>query len=398
MHRLIPRAVTRLFIELWLNTSTRSWRRFPIPADSPTVHGAGSDPDRLLLTGSGVAAGHGVTTHELGLAGQLVRRLAVLTTRGADIDIVVRHDMTAVDCLDALAEVELSRFDAIIISVGVAEALALRSARVWRRDLEALLTTVRRECPASTQIFLLSLPLFSAETRFPRLFSRLITDAVPRYNAISAEICATLPNTTLVALDRAESVRSLGIQTHERRASLIAPWVLESLRSVGTTGRREAADESGRQRSLDDLGILDSAPEESLDLIASMARDLFDVPMAAITFIDEQRQWVKAAIGFVGRDIPRTEAFCNVTIAEARQLIVEDTRGDPRFSDKEIVTGPAAVRFYAGYPIESPDGHRLGALCVMDRQPRRFSEADASLLRELALRVQELVWSSAGRR
>jgi GAF domain-containing protein len=91
--------------------------------------------------------------------------------------------------------------------------------------------------------------------------------------------------------------------------------------------------------------------------------------MAAITFIDEDRQWMKAAIGFVGTVIPRQDAFCNITITEARNFVIEDTLDDIRFSDRPLVTGPSRVRFYAGYPIESADGHRVSALCVMDDTP-----------------------------
>ncbi|WP_082764209.1 GAF domain-containing protein [Frondihabitans sp. PAMC 28766] len=77
-----------------------------------------------------------------------------------------------------------------------------------------------------------------------------------------------------------------------------------------------------------------------------------------------------------------------------RQFVVEDALTDPRYSHYSLVTGDPGVRFYAGYPIESPDGQRIGALCVMDSCPRTFTDEDAQLLRGLAQKAQEELWPS----
>ncbi|CAN5502998.1 hypothetical protein BH10ACT4_BH10ACT4_09950 [soil metagenome] len=396
MFRYVGAALMRPFIRLWLEMSTNSWLRFPNPAGDPTVHGPGSSPARILLAGSGIAAGHGVLTHDLALAGQLARRLAALTNRGVDIDIVARAGMTAKECTTRLASLELSRFDAIVLAVGVVEALGLRSSQSWRDDMTDLIGSVRRNSPVETQIFVVALPMFSPLSKFPRVFERLVTRQARAFNTITKQICADLPRSVVVEVDHAEAHRAMDGTTHERWASQIAPPISETLRRSASL-RREVVDEGLRQQSLDDLDILDSAPFESFDLIASIARDLFDVPMAAITYIDEDRQWMKSAIGFPAETIPRADAICNVTIGESRQFVLEDTREDARFADSPLVAGAGGVRFYAGYPIESPDGHRLGALCVMDVEPRRFTSADASLLRSLALRVQELLGEGARR-
>ncbi|MHC5795477.1 GAF domain-containing protein [Lacisediminihabitans sp. FW035] len=396
MFRYVGSALLKPFIQLWLEMSTNSWLRFPNPVGAPTVHGPGNSPARILLSGSGIAAGHGVLTHDLALAGQLARRLAALTNRGVDIDIVARAGMTAKECTTSLASLELSRFDAIVLAVGVIEALGLRPSRSWREDMSDLIGSVRRDSPAETQIFVVALPMFSPLSKFPRVFEHLVTHKARAFNAITVQICADLPHTTVVEVDHADAHRAMDGTTHERWASQIAPPISEKLRHTASL-RREITDEGRRQDSLDELDFLDSAPSESFDLIASIARDLFDVPMAAITFIDEDRQWMKSAIGFRAETLPRADAFCNVTIEEARQFVLEDARKDARFVDSPLVVGAGGVRFYAGYPIESPEGYRLGALCVMDVEPRRFTPADASLLRSLALRVQDLLWEGARR-
>jgi hypothetical protein len=396
MFRYIVNTAMRPFISWWLKTSVKSWSRWPCPPDSPSAHGVGTDPARLLLTGSGIAAGFGVLTHDLGLAGQLARRLAVLSGRAIDIDVEVAADMTAVGCTQRLSTLSLDRFDAIVLVVGAVEALDLRSEHSWRRDIAVLLHTARDNSPAETEIFLVSMPKIGATTAFPPVFSGLVRHQSQRHTSIAIELAEAVPRTRVIALDRVETLRTPGTASAERWASVIAPHVSEVLRPSESVPRRlESSDEAGRQRSLEDLGILDSGPNESFDLIASIARDLLDVPMAAITFIDEDRQWMKSAIGFVGGVMPREDAFCNITIEESRHFVIEDTRADSRFSDSALVIAPNNVRFYAGYPIEGMDGHRLGALCVMDHEPRRFSPADASLLRSLALRVQDLLWEGS---
>ncbi|WP_219731968.1 hypothetical protein [Glaciihabitans sp. INWT7] len=116
----------RPLIALWLRQSVNSWERSPSPVDSPTVHGAGVDPVRVLLSGTGIAAGYGTVTHDLAFAGQLARRLAVLSGRGVDLEIRVSTTMTAKACAVTLSELTLDRFDAIVLVVGAVEAFELR--------------------------------------------------------------------------------------------------------------------------------------------------------------------------------------------------------------------------------------------------------------------------------
>jgi hypothetical protein len=348
----------------------------------------------LLLVGSGIAAGNGVLTHDLALGGQLARRFALLSRRGVDVEIAAAEGMTAKECGARLSSLELSRFDGVVILIGVVELMTLRSAKSWTKDMTALIESARQESPDETQIFVIRLPMFNPMPHFPPLFSVVLTRQAEVFNAITDQLSAGMPNVSVIGVDRAFGHRPVNSAANERWASQIAVPLTERL--ISTSSRRlEVVDEVGRQQTLDDLDILDSAPSDSFDLIASIARDLFGVPMAAITFIDRDRQWMKSAVGFVGHVIPRSDAFCNRTIEEPRQFVIEDTLEDERFSDSALVTGAGGVRFYAGYPIEAADGHRLGALCVMDDEPRQFTAADASLLRSLALRVQDLLWEGA---
>jgi len=139
------------------------------------------------------------------------------------------------------------------------------------------------------------------------------------------------------------------------------------------------------------LYILDTPAEEAFDRLAQLARELFDMPIALITLLDEQRQWFKSNLGFNARQTPRDIAFCGHTIAADGPLVVPDTRLDERFKDNPLVDETPHIRFYAGYPLR-PDGPlAVGTLCLLGHQPRAFSERDLRLLENLAGQAEELL-------
>jgi GAF domain-containing protein len=109
--------------------------------------------------------------------------------------------------------------------------------------------------------------------------------------------------------------------------------------------------------------------------------------MAVITLVDEHRQRYKSEMGLGVRQTPRSVAFCAHTIRGPRLFQVPDARDDPRFSHNPLVTGAPGLRFYAGMPLQVEGGHRLGALAVLDRQPRRLTSAQASDLESMACQV-----------
>ena len=133
------------------------------------------------------------------------------------------------------------------------------------------------------------------------------------------------------------------------------------------------------------LSILDTAPEERFDRIARLARRCFGVPIALVSLVDRDRQWFKANDGLTGvKETSRDVSFCSHAIKTPGPLVVPDARLDPRFSGHSIVTGEPHIRFYAGQPLRSVEGQRLGTLCVIDRRPRHFTAEDLATLADLA--------------
>ena len=147
--------------------------------------------------------------------------------------------------------------------------------------------------------------------------------------------------------------------------------------------------EEERLRALRHIALLDTPPEHRFDRITAIARALFNTPIALITLVDEDRQWFKSSIGTNDTETPRCISFCGHAINADSALIVEDASTDPRFHDNPLVLGDMHLRFYAGYPIHSPEGYPIGALCVIDQVPRRFNAGQARLLEQLASMVDE---------
>lgn len=148
-------------------------------------------------------------------------------------------------------------------------------------------------------------------------------------------------------------------------------------------------DERDRIRSLHGLDILDTPAEERFDRLTRLARRLFDVPIAAVSLIDSDRQWFKSKVGLEVEETPREQAFCAHAILDEDVTVVEDATRDTRFRDNPFVRSVPGVRFYAGAPVKAPDGSALGTLCVIGNEPRDFDEEDEVALRDLADMVEQ---------
>jgi GAF domain-containing protein len=148
-------------------------------------------------------------------------------------------------------------------------------------------------------------------------------------------------------------------------------------------------DDPERIAALRCLLLLDTPPEERFDTLVAFAVREFDVPMVLVSLVDGERQWFKARAGVAVCETPRDISFCGHAILSPQTLIVNDTWLDERFADNPLVTGPPHFRFYAGAPLQLPDGHRVGTLCLMDRAPRQLDRLEQLTLAALAALVVE---------
>ncbi len=136
--------------------------------------------------------------------------------------------------------------------------------------------------------------------------------------------------------------------------------------TAGLKGESERA----RLEALRRYDILDTEPEVAFDRITQLASKIFNVPIALISFIDQDRQWFKSCYGLDVQETERSASFCAHAILADEVMAVPDARQDPRFSNNRLVAAEPGIRFYAGAPLKVAAGQNLGTLCIIDTQPR----------------------------
>ncbi len=156
------------------------------------------------------------------------------------------------------------------------------------------------------------------------------------------------------------------------------------------------SNEAERLAALQHYGVLDTPPEERFDRITRLTSRQLATPISLVSLVDAHRQWFKSSFGLEAKETPRDIAFCSHAILGGEPLIVENALEDPRFHDNPLVVSGPMIRFYAGAPLVTSGGHRIGTLCAIDREARSFSEADAQFLQDMAaIAVDELELSVA---
>ncbi|MFD1141018.1 ATP-binding protein [Larkinella insperata] len=151
------------------------------------------------------------------------------------------------------------------------------------------------------------------------------------------------------------------------------------------------ANEAERLESLQHYFLLDTAPEAEYDRVSHIASQLCQTPIAMVSLLDRDRQWVKSYYGLAVDSIPREISLCAHTVAGGKFLVVEDTHQDDRFWDNPAVTGPPNIIFYAGVPLLSSEGLPIGSICVIDHYPRQLASSQQMALQALASQVMLLM-------
>ena len=149
-------------------------------------------------------------------------------------------------------------------------------------------------------------------------------------------------------------------------------------------------DEEQRLEALRRYRIVDTEPEPQFDRIVNMAKRRFGVPIALVTFMDTNRNFFKARGNLLMSETPRDISFCAHTILNDDVLVVEDATTDERFAENPFVVGDFHLRFYAGAPLITSSGYRIGTVCLLDTKPRQsFSAEDTRDLQDLASIVSD---------
>jgi len=201
------------------------------------------------------------------------------------------------------------------------------------------------------------------------------------------DIAPSLPPGIIAVIERAmhkkpeERYETMTDLRHDLSAAHAAA-VVEPARGPGPR-----SDAPRRQKALERYRILDTPSEPEFDELAALAARTCDVPWAWISLANGEREWMKSAIGVSVREQPLEGGFTAATIAGEDVLVVDDAREDARFQNHSLVVGDPHLAFYAGAPLRTPEGVSIGALAVMDREPRKATEEQMGALRVVARQV-----------
>ena len=150
-------------------------------------------------------------------------------------------------------------------------------------------------------------------------------------------------------------------------------------------------DEKKRLQALYQYNLLDTPPDGSFDKMTRLACKIFNLPIAIITLVDEDRIWFKSKYGIDVDQIDRDPGLCSSAILSDDIYLVEDARIDPRTISNPLVAGSFGLQFYAAAPLRTLDGCNLGTFCVIDKKKRFFNTEQKETLRLFAEIIMENV-------
>lgn len=146
-----------------------------------------------------------------------------------------------------------------------------------------------------------------------------------------------------------------------------------------------------RLNILKSFGVLDTDSEKDYDDMVKLASAICQTPISLVSLIDEKRQWFKARFGLNVEQTPREIAFCSHAILNDELFVVPNAVKDERFHDNPLVVGDPNIRFYAGMPLKTKGGHKLGTLCVIDTEPNTLTDAQVFALETLGRQVMNML-------
>ncbi|HWR86027.1 MAG TPA: GDSL-type esterase/lipase family protein [Rhodoglobus sp.] len=373
----------------WVRWKALGLGEVPRALDQPTVSIHGDRAIECLAVGAGPLSGWGVASHQVSLVGSLARALARRLSRGVTVRAVVDTELTAASAAERLHEIRWDRADVVFLSIGINDALMLRSASDWEQDMTRVLHGVLDRAHPAAPVFVLGIPPIDAMPAFAGFGSRTLARQAAQYNERTAWLCEALERVSFIPLElpgRPDPERY-------RSAAEYARWGEEIAEATGLTAewcvdRCYEFDEARRAAAVERLGILDTPPDEHLDRIVHLARKVFNTASAGFSVVHGGRQWFKSRSGFDLDEVPRELGFCDIALRAGAPLIIGDALHDARFAGNPFVHTERMVRFYAGHPVRGPEGEPIGALCLFDPAPRRAEDVDVATLRDLALMLE----------
>lgn len=378
--------------------SATAWNNAPRPPTTRAVtRGAGHDPDRILLAGGSSAVGWGVINHDLGLAGQLARATSAVTGRGTDVEVFTYPRLDIPGLQRELTPEVISRVDALVLTLGGRESFELMSTRLWRKQLSALLDQIITGRHAAPCVIIVGAEESSPIPLGP-IVTTLAMNRARAFNQATRELIAGMPRVVFVESrfvprPGSRNVFDDSVAVYESAAQAIVPHLADLLERAPDRVR-QPVDEDARANAIRHLRDLDGRDYPKLHSLLETAKDVLQVRSADLFFVDRNDVRLIAATSVSVVASSRENSLSTEILEHRRGLVIPDLAADPRHRDRPQVTGPPHLRFYAGYPVESPDGQPVAVFAVVDTKPRKFSSAELSLLRNFAVQAGSILFEN----
>jgi hypothetical protein len=369
------------------------------------IRRSGTDPYRILLFGGGVLRGLGLRDHELGLPGRIADELCDRRSRGVRLDVVVEPHPTSPSALAGLAGLRLRRYDAVIVVLGEQDSAPLAAAQ-WRGALVGLTKLLMTETCPSAGLFLYDSTRAAVSTSPVQLTHRS-SAATERLVLVAEEVCAIAQRVRFAefapSVLPADPVSGFVDGTYRDWAAWIVDRLEPALSAVDRSAdedtprrfRSRVQDERLRQRAVDALRLHLGDRDEYLDREVRQAKLMYQTELAALNIVDRDTVWTRATAGPNVRAVERAQSFCTIGVQSDGLLLINDTWQDPRTQGNPLTEGPGGVRFYAGFPVHTWDGYRVGMVCIAGTTPRTLRPRELDGLRDVAARIEQSLWRLA---
>jgi hypothetical protein len=397
--RGLSRLVAVGILRAWEGLAFQGSGSVPRPSGPPEAHSPGTNSDRVLIIGGGPASGWGVSSHDLALPGSLARALSARTGRGTDVTLIADPFGFLEQLPILLVGQDLGRMDAIVVFVGVNDAVRLTSEKSWEKNLGRLLRTLEHETLDSTYVYVVDIQPIRTIPVFDTLLGSIANVHARHLSAQTVRVCRSVPRVVFLSLTDAKFLVT-GRYRNSTDYRLWGEFLAGAMAERLDVAENEFSSHSFRATpsestpGLVDIGDRPAKRETRFDRILALTQQSFGTTSAACVLRDHDVMRMTVTGAVAPDDMSWDDSMSASVILQPGATIVGDTHADERFRNKPYVLGPPYMRFYAGFPLESPSGERIGTLCVFDPEPRKRTGVDSVLLRQLALMIQEELHTS----
>jgi lysophospholipase L1-like esterase len=381
--------------QLWYAKTLAAGGAVPYARDEPRSHAGEGPADRVLLIGNGPAHGWGVVSHQLALCGQLAAVVSKATGRAVDVEYVGAELMNAASALAWLGDRDLAGYDAVVVVMGLSDAVRLTPVKAWERNLEALIAHLRGGLRHEAPIVVAGVPPVAAVPPYRGLVAVLGQRRADAMNAATRRIVSAAANCAFVPLGAPELEPSrpygsrVTYQAWADALSASAAPLLDAHHARGSDRRRTKV-EARRWEWPAAQALLDAAAERGtpeLRRLVNAAKIEFRVTLAVVTLLEGDRMWFAAASADTPVAIPLALSY-DLHVPSDRPLVVPNAMDDQRFRDNPFIV-QSHLPFYAGHPIHDLSGRMIGTFCVLAPQPRAGESITRSVLENYAREAEQ---------